>query len=487
MDGDATGSVLRRFPDFRRLFAGNTVSLLGSSVTAVALPLTAVGYLHASAVQMGVLGAVALLPHLVLGLPAGVWVDRLPYRRLLVAADLGQLVLVGAVPVLALAGVLRIWQLYVVVALAGVGSLFETVTAQSFTPRLVPRDRLLPANSALMVSNATVGTVGAALAGVLVTALTAPVAIAADALSFLLAALCKSRIRDPGLPTTRPDAAKGTAAPDAAAGGKGAGGARVGLAREVWAGLRVMFAHPVLRAVTVGATIGALAGQMQSVMLVLFLVRGVGLPTGLVGGVVAVGAAAGILGGLLATPVTRRIGPGRAFLTGQLVLALSGLVLAGAGGPLPVALGVVAAGQVLRGAGPPLFGVNQQTFRQTLVAPEMVSRVNATWRFLVFGMQPIGALLGGLLGAAVGLRGALLAGSAVMLLGTAVAAASPLRTLRTLPTANDPRPDRVPTAGDDRPRADRGPGAGGDHPHTDRGAGAGGDRGSGAGSGADAA
>src|SRR5215471_13971362 len=96
--GDAGGSVLRRFPDFRRLFVGNTVSLLGSSVTAVALPLTAVGYLHASAVQMGVLGAVALLPHLVLGLPAGVWVDRLPYRRLLVAADLARVLLLGMIP-----------------------------------------------------------------------------------------------------------------------------------------------------------------------------------------------------------------------------------------------------------------------------------------------------------------------------------------------------------------------------------------------------
>jgi MFS family permease len=464
VDGDATGSVLRRFPDFRRLFAGNTVSLLGSSVTAVALPLTAVGYLHASAVQMGLLGAVALLPHLVLGLPAGVWVDRLPYRRVLVAADLGQLVLVGAVPVLALCGVLRIWQLYLVVALAGVGSLFETVTAQSFTPRLVPRDRLLPANSALMVSNATVGTVGSALAGVLVAALTAPVAIAADALSFLLAAVCKSRIRDPGLPATptrpaTPDAAEGPAS-STTSGGAG----RPRLAKEVWDGLRVMFAHPVLRPVTIGATVGALAGQMQGVMLVLFLVRGVGLPTGLVGGVVAVGAAAGILGGLLATPVTRRVGPGRAFLTGQLVLALSGVVLAAAGGPLPVALGVVAVGQVLRGAGPPLFGVNQQTFRQTLVAPELVSRVNATWRFLVFGMQPIGALLGGLLGAAVGLRGALLAGSAVMLLGVTVAAASPLRNLRTLPpaTATSPSATTHPRTGATRPDTDRGPGAGGD-------------------------
>jgi predicted MFS family arabinose efflux permease len=190
--------------------------------------------------------------------------------------------------------------------------------------------------------------------------------------------------------------------------------------------------------VTVAATLGALAGQLQNVVLVLFLVRAVGLPAGWVGGVVAVGGAAGILGGLAATPVTRRLGPGPTFLGGMALTALAGVVLAAAGGPLPVALGVLAGAQLLRGAGPPLFGVNQQTFRQVLVAPGMVVRVNATWRFLVYGMQPIGALLGGLLASVLTLRGTLLIGSAVMLIGVASALASPLRTMRTLPAPVSP-------------------------------------------------
>jgi MFS family permease len=154
-------SVLGRYPDFRRLFVGNSISTLGSSVTTVALPLTAVVYLHASPAEMGLLGAVALLPYLVLSLPAGVWVDRMmSYKRLLVLADLAQALLLGSIPVLAILGVLRLWQLYVVVVLAGVASLFETVAAQSFIPRLVSRQQLLPANSALMLSNATVSTTG---------------------------------------------------------------------------------------------------------------------------------------------------------------------------------------------------------------------------------------------------------------------------------------------------------------------------------------
>ena len=127
----------------------------------MALPLTAVVYLHASPAEMGLLGAVALLPYLVLSLPAGVWVDRMmSYKRLLVLADLAQALLLGSIPVLAILGVLRLWQLYVVVVLAGVASLFEMETAQSFIPRLVSRQQLLPANSALMLSNATVSTTG---------------------------------------------------------------------------------------------------------------------------------------------------------------------------------------------------------------------------------------------------------------------------------------------------------------------------------------
>ena len=415
--------VLGRYRDFRWLFAGNSVSLLGSSVTVVALPLTAVVYLHASPGQMGFLGAAALLPHLVLGLPAGVWVDRMPYRRVLVLADLAQTLLLGSVPVLAVLGVLRIWQLYVVAVLAGICNLFETVTAQSLTPRLVPRQQLLPANSALMIGSATVGTTGVALGGILVSLFTAPFAIAADAASFLLAGLCKAQIRVPELAVVK----------DGSSGQPRAG---------ILAGLRVVFGHQVIRAVTLAATIGALAGQMQAVILVLYLVRGLGLSGALVGAVVAVGGGAGILGALQAIRITARTGPGPAFIIGMLLASCGGLVLAAASRPLALALVTLVIAQALRGAGPSLFGVNQQTLRQALIPPTALSRANATWRFLVYGMQPIGALLGGLAGSALGLRTTLVISSAAMLVGTAVACLSPLRTLRELPAQQDDRSER---------------------------------------------
>ena len=404
--------VLVRHADFRRLFIGNSVSLLGSSVTTVALPLSAVVYLHASAFQMGLLGVAALTPHLLLGLPAGVWVDRLPYRRILVGADIAQALLIGTVPVLALLHVLDLWQLYLVVTLAGVASLFESVTAQSFTPRLVPVEQLASANSALMAGNATVNTTGSAVGSALVTLFAAPFALAVDAASFAVAGVLKARISTPG-PARRT-----------------VGRRRLGA--EIAAGLRAVFTRPTLRVLMFAAALGALAGQMQSVVLVLYLVRGLKLSTGLTGLAVTVVGVSGVLSAVAATAVTRRIGPGPAFIAGMAVSALAGLVLVLAAGPQPVVLAVVALAQVLRGAGPSLYGVNQQTLRQTLVQPELLSRVNATWRFLVYGLQPVGALLGGLLGS-LDLRLTLVVGSGVMLVGVAVAALSPLRSLHRTP------------------------------------------------------
>jgi predicted MFS family arabinose efflux permease len=380
-------TLLVRHKDFRRLFVGNSVSLLGSSVTTVALPLAAVVYLHATPFEMGLLGAVAFLPHLVLGLPAGVWVDRLPYKRILVLADLCQLFLIGSVPVVAAFGMLTLPQLYLVVTLAGVCSLFDAIAAQSFTPMLVPRDELLPANSALMVTSSTVNVAGSALGSALVVLLTAPLAMAVDAVSFLVAALCKTRIAIPGVVNSP----RGKV--------------------DLFGGLRIAFTHTVLRPVTIAATLGALGGQMQNAVLVLYLLRVLGFSPWLVGIAVTIAGAAGILGALITPSVTRRLGPGRTFVLGMVLSSAAGLLLAA--GPALLS-------QVLRGTGPALYGVNQQTFRQTLVVPEQLSRVNAGWRFLVYGTQPVGAVLGGLLGT-VDLRATLIVSAVLMLAGTALA------------------------------------------------------------------
>jgi MFS family permease len=405
-------SVLARYPDFLKLFTGSTISLFGSSITAVALPLTAVVVLNASPFEMGLLGAAGFLPYLLIGLPAGVWIDRMSYRTVLVTADVSRAVLLGAVPVLALLDVLEMWQLYVIALLAGVGTLFDSVASTSFVPSLVGREQLLQANSASVQSNTVVSTTGSALGGALVQLLTAPIAIVVDAVSFLVSAVCKAFIRTPGPAHELAE--------------------RKRLLPALVEGFRAIADEPVLRPLFASATIGALAGQIQGVLLVLFLARELHLPPSLVGVMIAVSGVASVVGAMLATPLTERLGHGRAYITGGLLASLAGFVLAVAAGPMLVVVGVVVVGQVLRGGGPPLYGVNQQTIRQSLAAPEMLARVNATWRFLVFGMQPIGAVLGGALAGAAGLRTAMVVSSLGMLLSVAVAAWSPLRSLKTL-------------------------------------------------------
>ncbi|GAB3749226.1 MFS family permease [Microlunatus parietis] len=405
--------VLAAHADFRRLFAGGSVSQLGSTVTSVALPLTAVLLLDASPLQMGLLGAAGFLPHLVLGLPAGVWVDRWPYRRVLVLTDLIRAVALAAVPVLAALGLLQIWQLAVIAVVTGTCSVFSAIAEGSFLPDLVPRGELLAANSAIAIRNSVASTSGTALGGLLVQLLTAPVAIILDAVSYLGSAVCVARIRVPGH--------------------RSAPARERRFLRDIGEGIRVVFGRPELRALTTSATIGALAGQLQAVVVMLFLVRDLQLAPALIGILLAVSGVAGIAGAAVGVPITRRLGHGPAYIAGTLVSSLAGVVLALAGGPLPLVLAVVVTARLLQGWGPTLYGINQQTLRQTLIPTDLLPRAQATWRFLVFGMQPVGALLGGVLGSFVGLRGTLVAGSVIMLAGTVVAWLSPLRSLRELP------------------------------------------------------
>jgi MFS family permease len=321
-----------------------------------------------------------------------------------------QMVLIGAVPALAVLNMLALWQLYVVVFLAGIASLFEAVASQSFTPSLVPREELLSANSVLMASNGTVSSVGSAVGSALVAVLAAPVAMIVDAVSFLFSGLCVARIGTPGPePVSRPNRH---------------------LLRDIGEGLRAIVAQPLIRVVITTAALGAFAGQMQNVMLVYYIVRNLHLSAALAGVAITIVGVTGVLTSFVTTRITRRIGPGPAFIFGMMTSAVSGVVLAVAGGPFSMVLVILA--MVLRGAGPSLYGINQQTLRQTLITPSLLSRVNATWRFLVYGTQALGALVGGLLGA-VDLRVTLVIGSVIMLIAGVMAFASPLRSLRQLP------------------------------------------------------
>ena len=419
------------------LWLGQAVSAFGSRITTVAMPLLAVGLLGASPAEMGVLAALGVLPHLLFGLLAGVWVDRWPRRRLLVVADLGRACVVGSVPLLGLAGLLRIEHLYVVAFLSGLLSLLFEVAAASLVPALVGRASLVQANSALLLNGTLASTVGPSLGGSLVQVLTAPLAIAFDAASFVVSAVCSLRMRVHDEPADRgagrADASVSVAVPPLAPAVDTPQPTATGLRSEALAGLRVLFGHPVLAPIVVSATLGAGAGAMQAALLVVYLVRDLGLAPAAVGLAMATTGLAAIVGALAAPAVIQRLGPGPSYLIGGLLAGLAGLLLAAAQGPPALVTVWLLAGQVAAGVGPSLYSVPQTTLRQSLVPDHLLGRANAAWRFLVFGVQPLGAIAGGTLGSTIGVRSTLVVASLGTLLACLYALRSPVRTVRTLP------------------------------------------------------
>jgi MFS family permease len=413
--------ALWRQPDFARLWAAHTVSAVGSQVSAVALPLVAILTLGATAWEIGVLRAAAGLPVLVLGLFVGVWVDRVRRRPVLVATDLGRAALLALVPLAALAGWLRIELLYAVALVVGTLSLFFDVAAQSLLPSVVPRERLVEGNSRLLASGSAAGIVGPAAGGWLVQLVTAPLAIWADALSFLASALLLlgARAAEPAPPPA----------------------AERRFEAEIREGLVLLWQDRTLRAVTGAATVGAMGGSMHATLLVLYATQTLRFTPSLLGLVLATGGAASLLGAALAGALTGRLGPGRAIVVGQLVLAAGTAALPLASVVPTGAAPLVAAGQALFSAALAVVGVNQLSLRQAVTPDRLQGRVNASRRVLVFGVQPVGALLAGGLGDAVGLPATLVVAAAVELAAFVLALLSPLRGIRGTPPMADTPPD----------------------------------------------
>lgn len=402
--------------DFRQLFAAQTTSLLGSQVSLLALPLTAVLALDASTFQVGLLTAAGTLAFLLVGLPAGAWVDRMRRRPVLIAADLGRAAVLGSVPLAWAFDVLTLPQLYVVALATGTLTVFFDVAYQSYLPHLIGRDRLVEGNAKLE-SVRGVGEVGGrTLGGLLIQALSAPVAIGADALSFLLSAAFVRRIRAREDPPVR------------------APGAHLG--REIMAGLRFVVGIPALRAIALSTGISNLCSAIRTAVLVVLLARVIGLGAGAIGAFFAVVAVGALGGALVATRIGARLGPGTAIWTSTAAIGLFGLAvpLADRGWPLVLAavgFGAAAAANVV-------YNVVQISFRQALTPEHLLGRLNATMRFLVWGTIPLGGVLGGVLGELLGVRAALWVAAVAQLLPVLPVYFSPLRRIRTFPT-----PDRT--------------------------------------------
>jgi MFS family permease len=407
---------LWRHTGFRRLWVGQTVSLFGSQVTELALPLTAALTLQATPAQMGILGALAATPWPLLGLLAGVWVDRLPRRPILILSDLARAALLLLVPLAALLGRLSLELLYVVAFCAGALSVFFEVAYNAILPALVGRARLLDANSRLQASVSVAETAGPGLAGALAQAITPPLAVLLDVVSFCVSA---------GFVWTI------TAPEPRAAGGRSA-------VHEIREGLAAVLRDPVLRALVVASTSCNLFLAMNGAARVIYATRTLHLSPATVGLVFAVGGLGGLPATLLAGRAARRWGVGPTIIATQFGLAAGAGLFPLAGGPPLVAAAVLAAGMALIAAAAVIYVINVGSLRQALTPDRLQGRVAATARFVSRSALPVGFLLGGLLGERFGLLTPLVVpgvGLAVMALWLL---ASPVRAVHAPPTSAEP-------------------------------------------------
>ena len=404
-------------PNFARLWAGQTVSQLGSQITFLALPLTAILVLDAGPAETGLLTAAGALPALLVGLHAGVMVDRRQRLPILIGGDLGRAALLALVPLAWATDRLSIGLLVAVVALVGLLTLVFDVAYQALLPAIVPRERLVEGNAKLELSVTAAQIAGPPLAGGLIRLLTAPVAIAVDALSFVLSGVLLSGIRVKERIARSP-----------------AHDRRIGA--EIGEGLRLVVGDGRLRAIAGARGLLELFNAMLEAVFLLYLVRALGLGPGLIGAIFAVGSAGFALGALLPARAAGRFGVGATTIGALALVGLSDLLVPLAGGSRLVVVPLLVGAQFLFGVGLTVFNVNQVSLRQAVVPDGLQGRAAATVRVLATGLVPLGALLGGLLGETIGLRPTLIVAALGELLAAVWLWRSPVRSLRYLPASD---------------------------------------------------
>jgi MFS family permease len=407
---------LWRHADFLKLWSAETISVFGTQISQLALPLVAILVLDASTFEVAALSTFEFVPFILFTLPAGVWVDRMRRRPILIAGDLGRAALLLTIPAAYVADVLTLAQLFVVGFLVGICTVFFDVAYQSYLPSLVERDHIIEGNSKLEISRSAAQLSGPGLSGALVELFTAPYAILVDGLSYLGSALFLFRIKTS-------EAAPRPERSDAE---------RTSMWVELKEGLRFVLGNPNLRAQAGCTATSNLFGSVGFAVLLVFAVRELDLSAGLIGLALSIGAAGSLLAALTARRISRRFGIGPTTIAASLMWGPGTLLFALA----PVGNAAVpffVAGMVMLSFSGVTYNIVQVSYRQAICPPRLQGRMNSVMRFIVWGTIPVGTLAGGLLGTWVGLRETLL----VSAIGGSLAALwiifSPQRHLREMP------------------------------------------------------
>ncbi|MFB6579801.1 MFS transporter [Streptomyces sp. NPDC056402] len=398
----------RRRRDFRLFMSSHICNELGGSITYVALPLMAVLTLDASAWQAGLLSAAEHAAFLLLGLPAGAWVDRMRKRRVMMAADLARAVLLTLLPVAYLLDLHSMPLLYAVALLLGCARLFGDVADQSYLPTLIGKDTLIAGNSKLETVRSGAEFAGPGIAGFLVQLLGAAGTLAGQAVTSLVSVVLLGRI---GAREEKPEPAP-----------------RRHLLRDIREGLGYVLSHRILRLIALNTAAVNLFLSAVMAIEVLFLTRTVGLPPAALGWVLTTATIGSVLAATAADRVTRAVGAARLTWLSLLVTMPFGLLLPLADDDWRIGLFVL--GSLVQSAGVTLYNICQVTYRQTVCPPHLLGRMTATMRFLVWGVLPLSGLLAGLLGELLGVRNALWLCTAALSAAPLVLLCSPLRRMR---------------------------------------------------------
>ena len=406
--------ALLREHNFRNFWFGQTISVFGDQITLLALPIVAVLVLDADAAQMGLLTAVGLLPHLLFSLPAGVWLDRIRRRRrLMVVSDLIRAAVIAIVPLAFFLDVLSIELLFVLTFVVGTVAVFFDLAWLTMVSAVARREQLVEANSLLNASRSVSAVGGPAIGGALIEILTAPVALLADALSYLASALFIARVR---VPDQAVEHEPGT------------------IREQLVEGMSFLVRDPIMRpAVFAVATMNLFNFGFQG-LFILFATRHLGLDPGVLGVALGAGAIGAVVGAVVAAPLGRRIGIGPGYIVGLILFPAAAIVIPLAQGlPFAAIVAILVVAEFVGGFGVMILDINGGSLLLARMPARIRGRAGGAFRFINMGIRPIGATLGGILGSVIGVRETLLIVTVAQLLGLLWLVGSPIPHLREIP------------------------------------------------------
>lgn len=410
---------LWHYPEFVKLWTGETISQFGTQVSLIAIPIIGASVLKVPPDQFALLGFFGSLPFILISLPAGVWVDRLRRRPILIGGDLIRVASLLSIPIAYELGSLTIWQLYVVGFVNGMATVFFDVAYQSYLPSLVERDQIVEGNSKLEISRSAAQMVGPGFGGILVAAVSAPLAVVADAISFVASAVAVLFIRRTE-PPIEPHP-------------EGQHPSMVGEARE---GLGYVLGSRYLRMIAGSTATSNLFSNILFSIIVLYMVRVLLMSPEQIGIVFGIGSIGPLVGALVANRIAGIVGVGPTIVA-SIFLSGPAMLLVAIAPPSQAAIPFLIASGMVVGFGGMVYNINQVSFRQAITPPRMQGRMNATMRFIVWGTIPIGQILGGQIAARTTLSTAIWVGALGSCLAFLFVLFSPVRSLRVMPEPVD--------------------------------------------------